>query len=357
MNLHDPTGHYAEQTNSAVHCDFQAYAGACDHVEPAENWDGGVIEAGVFLISFAPVVGDALDVFDIGMAIVNGNLDEAALLTILSLAPGRAKAVLDHGPAALRAAGMSDELIGKVTRVADDAVGAFCSFSADTLVMTEDGLLPISEVDEETLVLAYNEETGEVGYYPVVAVWAHEDPVIVTLTIEGEVIETTPEHPFYTEEGEWLPADALQIGDEIRTADWGTGTVESIVFIEKTQLMYNFTVATAHTYFVGDGQWLVHNSCWPMPSTIKNNREFGELIGWGIDGVEGKSGGEWALERLENLTIDDIKKFQDAGLTSEMAQQWSYSYLDVHLKNAGNPSAYERAQLMQYIADWLKEIE
>lgn len=25
--------------------------------------------------------------------------------------------------------------------------------------------------------------------------------------------------------------------------------------------MYNFTVATAHTYFVGDGQWLVHNSC------------------------------------------------------------------------------------------------
>ncbi|RMG96564.1 MAG: hypothetical protein D6706_10060, partial [Chloroflexi bacterium] len=25
--------------------------------------------------------------------------------------------------------------------------------------------------------------------------------------------------------------------------------------------MYNFTVATAHTYFVGNGQWLVHNAC------------------------------------------------------------------------------------------------
>lgn len=24
--------------------------------------------------------------------------------------------------------------------------------------------------------------------------------------------------------------------------------------------MYNFTVGTAHTYFVGDGEWLVHNS-------------------------------------------------------------------------------------------------
>jgi hypothetical protein len=31
--------------------------------------------------------------------------------------------------------------------------------------------------------------------------------------------------------------------------------------IEKKQEMYNFTVDTAHTYFVGDGQWLVHNSC------------------------------------------------------------------------------------------------
>ena len=25
--------------------------------------------------------------------------------------------------------------------------------------------------------------------------------------------------------------------------------------------MYNLTVAAAHTYFVGDGQWLVHNDC------------------------------------------------------------------------------------------------
>jgi len=25
--------------------------------------------------------------------------------------------------------------------------------------------------------------------------------------------------------------------------------------------MYNLTVAAAHTYFVGDGRWLVHNKC------------------------------------------------------------------------------------------------
>ena len=27
--------------------------------------------------------------------------------------------------------------------------------------------------------------------------------------------------------------------------------------------MYNLTVAEAHTFFVGDGQWLVHNQCGP----------------------------------------------------------------------------------------------
>jgi hypothetical protein len=30
-------------------------------------------------------------------------------------------------------------------------------------------------------------------------------------------------------------------------------------FVARTQPMYNLTVAQAHTFFVGDGQWLVHN--------------------------------------------------------------------------------------------------
>ncbi len=136
-----------------------------------------------------------------------------------------------------------------------------CSFSADTPVMTEDGLVPISQVSLETLVLAFNEAAGEIGYYPVIAVWAHEDPVIVYLTIDGETVTTTPEHPFYTSEDEWVEAANLQPGDKIRNAAWDTGTVEAITFTTTPQTMYNFTVATAHTYFVGDNQWLVHNQC------------------------------------------------------------------------------------------------
>jgi hypothetical protein len=35
--------------------------------------------------------------------------------------------------------------------------------------------------------------------------------------------------------------------------------VHSIEVVQRSQPMYNLTVAVAHTFFVGDEQWLVHN--------------------------------------------------------------------------------------------------
>ncbi|GIV97687.1 MAG: hypothetical protein KatS3mg057_2344 [Herpetosiphonaceae bacterium] len=99
------------------------------------------------------------------------------------------------------------------------------SFSADTRVVTGDGPVPIAEVEEGDLVLAYNEATGETGYYTVTAVMVHADPVVVELTIDGELIATTPEHPFYALERGWVEAGELRAGDEVRRADGTTGTV------------------------------------------------------------------------------------------------------------------------------------
>lgn len=56
-----------------------------------------------------------------------------------------------------------------------------------------------------------------------------------------------------------MDAEELEVGDNIRKADGSTGEVESIEFEETSQEMYNLTVDEAHTFFVGDGQWLVHN--------------------------------------------------------------------------------------------------
>jgi len=59
----------------------------------------------------------------------------------------------------------------------------------------------------------------------------HQDPVVVYLGIDGEVIETTPEHPFYTAEGEWVPAGELKAGDEVLKADGAFGWVKGAIHI------------------------------------------------------------------------------------------------------------------------------
>jgi hypothetical protein len=98
----------------------------------------------------------------------------------------------------------------------DDLVGAVCSFSPETPVTTELGLRPIGSLWQGLEVWAYNEATGEFGWYPITAVWSHLDETIVYVTIDGEVIETTPEHPFHTAEGEWVAAG--------EPASWGQDT-------------------------------------------------------------------------------------------------------------------------------------
>lgn len=63
----------------------------------------------------------------------------------------------------------------------------------------------------------------------------HTDEVIVHLTIDGEELETTPEHPFYVEGEGWVNAEDLEVGDDIRNADGETGKVESITTEETSQ--------------------------------------------------------------------------------------------------------------------------
>jgi hypothetical protein len=89
----------------------------------------------------------------------------------------------------------------------------------------------------------------------------HDDPVIVNLTLDGERVQTTPEHPFYTQERGWLPAAELKPGVHVRQADGGVGEVGGLEIVSQGQTMYNLTVAEAHTYFVGEHHWLVHNAC------------------------------------------------------------------------------------------------
>ncbi len=148
--------------------------------------------------------------------------------------------------------------VGTVSRF----VSNVCSFSEDTPVVTDTGEKPIADVKVGDKVLAYNEQTGTTGVYTVTDTTAHLDPVVVEVTIDGELIETTPEHPFYsTSRGGWVEAEDLRVGDKVRQVSGDSGTITAIEVEQREQMMYNLTVAVAHTFYVGDGGWLVHNAC------------------------------------------------------------------------------------------------
>ncbi len=148
------------------------------------------------------------------------------------------------------------------------------SFSGDTDVATPDGEEEIEDIEVGDEVLAWDEETGRTGVYRVTDTMAHEDPVVVYLELDGEEITTTPEHPFYTRERGWVEAGELRLGEHVRRLDGGYGEVRSVRSVQHQQRMYNLTVETAHTFYVGDGEWLVHNAgCCTASADLARNME------------------------------------------------------------------------------------
>ena len=64
--------------------------------------------------------------------------------------------------------------------------------------------------------------------------------------------------------GRWVAASELAVGDPVRRSDGSTGVVQAVVTVAQMRAMYNLTVADAHTFFVGNQQWLVHNAKCPV---------------------------------------------------------------------------------------------
>ena len=90
--------------------------------------------------------------------------------------------------------------------------------------------------------------------------WAHDDEVTGYVVIDGEAIATTPGLPFYTAERGWVEARELRVGEHVPSASSGSGVIENVTWLRGPDQMYDLTVAEAHTFFVGDGGWLVHNA-------------------------------------------------------------------------------------------------
>lgn len=79
-------------------------------------------------------------------------------------------------------------------------------------------------------------------------------------TRKSEVIHTNEKHPFLTKEKGFIPVSQLKPGMHVLEADGSYGVIAKLVVVPGALWMYNLTVAQDHTYTVGFGQWIVHNT-------------------------------------------------------------------------------------------------
>jgi RHS repeat-associated protein len=166
------------------------------------------------------------------------------------------------------------------------------SFAASTLVATPRGEQPIAALKVGAAVLAYDPKTGTASTQTVQATYINHDTDLVDVTLRvrdrpaatagqqaqrvgahaapaagagglkthDEVVHTTANHPWYTADHGWQLASFLHLGEPVARVDGRTATVVAIHAVPGAASMWDLTVSQVHTFAVGAGQYVVHNT-------------------------------------------------------------------------------------------------
>ena len=97
--------------------------------------------------------------------------------------------------------------------------------------------------------------------------------LIVHLTINGENIISTYDHPYYVKDKGFVSAEALWIGAELIDKNGNVVLVEQLYrenLGDESVKVYNFQVEDYHTYYVGESCILVHNADYDTELISKN---------------------------------------------------------------------------------------
>ena len=96
----------------------------------------------------------------------------------------------------------------------------------------------------------------------VLETYIREVTTLVHLTVNGEEIVTTVDHPFYVKNQGFIKAGELIVGDELLDVNGNVLLVENfdVQLTDEPVKVYNFQVEDFHTYYVGENNILVHNA-------------------------------------------------------------------------------------------------
>ncbi len=135
-------------------------------------------------------------------------------------------------------------------------------FVAGTMILTASGLAAIEKIKAGDTVISTNSETFEIAEKRVLETYIQETTELVRLTISGELIKTTYDHPFYVKDFGFVSAGELYIGDKLLDSNGNVLIIEDrkVETLDEAVKVYNFQVDEFHTYHVGNVCVLVHNS-------------------------------------------------------------------------------------------------
>ncbi len=154
---------------------------------------------------------------------------------------------------------MSVSLVSSFTGAASQNMACFI---AGTMVLTATGLVAIEKLAAGDKVISTNPDTLETAEKTVLETYVRQVNKLVHITINGEEIVTTDNHPFYVQDRGFINAGNLLVGDKLISVNGEDLTIEDyyIELTEEPVSVYNFQVEDFHTYFVGDFAVLVHNA-------------------------------------------------------------------------------------------------
>lgn len=134
-----------------------------------------------------------------------------------------------------------------------------CFIAGTEIVLANGDLKNIEDVVEGDNILQYNHETDDYEIGTVGSISSHDVNKIIRLTINNEdVIECTPQHPFYVKDKGYQQAKNLNFGDEVLKSNGSYTFISTIEELNTKTTVYNLHDVKKNENFFAGGV-LVHN--------------------------------------------------------------------------------------------------
>lgn len=214
----------------------------------------------------------------IATGVVEGTISAASYAATETLAYGRDVSFGD-----VLKVGLTSSIMAGGMKEVMQSIGLCNCFIAGTLVATETGYVTIENIKAGDLVWATDPETGETTLKPVVQTFRNETTEWIHVTVKGETLTCTPEHPFYVPQKGWTSAIDLRAGDRLQLLNGEYVVLEQVQheILEAPVATYNFEVEGFHTYYVGENDIFVHNKC--FRGRLKDLTKYTDEMAEGFD--------------------------------------------------------------------------